>query len=269
MPAETTADPSPTVSELQRQVAELSDRLRARDMENAWLLAEQREALEQQTATAEVLQVINSSPGDLKPVFEAMLEKAMELCGAAFGVLRTYDGDLFHAVAVRGEPRIAERIRHLGAIRPIAGSLFEPLVRGERVVHIADVPATEAYRADPNDQERIDAGGIRTWLAVALHKQEVLFGAIIVYRKEVRPFSDGQIALLQNFAAQAVIAMENARLLTETREALEQQTATAEVLEVINSSPGKLTPVFERMLEKAHTLCGEAYGNVQHNEGKM
>ena len=161
------ANPEQLIADLQRQLAERT--------------AERDEGLARETATAEVLQVINSSPGNLTPVFEAMLEKAMELSGAAFGVLRTYDGDFFHAVAVRGEPRIAERIRQLGAIRPVAGSLWEPLVRGERVVHIADVPATEAYRADPDDQERIDAGGIRTWLAVALHKQQVLSGAIIVW----------------------------------------------------------------------------------------
>src|SRR5205823_730700 len=108
-------------------------------IENARLITETREALERQTATAEILQVINSSPTDLQPVFDTMLTKAMELCGASFGVLRTYDGEVLDAVAVHGEPRIAERIRQLGPIRPETGSLFEPLVQGEDVLHIADL----------------------------------------------------------------------------------------------------------------------------------
>ena len=197
-----------------------------------------------------------------------MLTKAMELCGASFGVLRLYDGKVFDAVAVHGDPRIAERIRQLGPIRPASGSLFEPLVQGQEVLHIADLLGDDAYRADPKDRERIEAGGIRTWLAVALRKHDALLGAIIVYRKEMRLFTDKQIALLQNFAAQAVIAMENARLITETREALDQQTATAEVLGVINSSPGNLGPVFDAILDKAHTLCGAEFGSLQVYDGQ-
>jgi GAF domain-containing protein len=234
-------------------------------MENARLLTETREALEQQTATAEVLGVINSSPGDLPPVFNAMVERAVRLCEADAATVRTFDGELLHLAAAHAEPRMMEELRLLGPSH--LNWLYEPLSRGERVIHIPDVRETAAYREIPGAQDRLDRRGIRSWLAVALCKDGALLGILNVHRREVRPFSDTQIALLENFAAQAVIAMENARLLAETREALEQQTATAEVLQVINSSPGDLKPVFDAMLERATRLSEADFGTLWTFDG--
>src|SRR3954453_2167716 len=218
-PDSTSADPQQVIDELQQQLAK-------RTAERNEALAERDEALEQQTATAEVLRVINSSPGDLAPVFDAMVEKATRLCDGDAGIVRTFDGRLFHLVAASGEPQTIERLRQLGPVRPLGS--FAPFTRGERVVQIADVLADSTLPEGDEFSERRRLLGYRTWLGIALQREGQLVGVIIVYRKQVQLFSDKQIALLENFAAQAVIAMENARLITETREALEQQTATAE-----------------------------------------
>jgi PAS domain S-box-containing protein len=240
-------------------------------MENARLLTETREALDQQTATAEVLGVINSSPGDLAPVFGAMLEKAIRLLGAAHGTLRTYDGEAFHLAAVQGEPAFVQAARRFPTTQPSRGPgrVYSRFIDGETVVHIADALNSEEYKQNDTVKKTFDAGGIRSWLGVALRNETRLLGMIAISRREVSPFTDKQIGMLQNFAAQAVIAMENARLITETHEALEQQTATAEVLQVINSSPGDLRPVFDAMLDKAMALCGIAQGSLQTYDGEQ
>ena len=252
-PDSTLADPQQIIADLQRKLNEAE--------------AERDGALAQQTATAEVLGVINSSGGDLAPVFEAMLERAARLCSAGFGALWIYNGEQFRAAAVHAMPAaLADYVRE-----PVpagdSASLVE-IVRGQAVVHVPDLAATELYRAgNPVRRAYVDLGGARTLLTVALRKDTFLLGAFNIYRQEVRPFSDKEIRLVENFAAQAVIAMENARLLTETREALEQQTATAEVLQVINLSPGDLAPVFDAMLEKAMRLCGFDHGSLQTFDG--
>src|SRR5437764_872098 len=261
-PDSTLADPQQIIADLRRTNGELQRRL-----EEA--LAERDEALEQQTATAEVLGVINASPGDLTPVFDAMLDKAMRLCEAHHAHLFTFDGERVHPVAVRGDPRFGEWLRRQGPTRSPPGSSVDRLRSGEPFVHMLDSTAVEPYRTNPWYRELIDRSGCRTSINVPLRKNGTLLGTIHLYRPVVRPFSDKQIALLQNFAAQAVIAMENARLITETREALEQQTATAEVLGVINSSPGDLAPVFDAVLDNAMRLCDVANGHVFRMEGDL
>jgi GAF domain-containing protein len=255
-PDRTLADLQQTIDDLQRQLAERT--------------AERDEGLAREAAMAEVLGLINSSSGDLAPVFDGVLERAVSLSEAVYGHLWRFDGEHFHPWRSHGDPQFAAWFEHLGPVRPNPDSGFlGRVVRGERVLYIADVRDTEAYRTGFAPVTALaDIGGGRSVITVALRKDDAVLGALTVYRQEVRPFSDKQIALLENFAAQAVIAMENARLITETREALEQQTATAEVLQVINSSPGDLAPVFDAILEKAHSLCRIAQGSLQLYDGE-
>ena len=232
--------------------------------------AELTEALEQQTATAEVLRVISSSPGELEPVFNAMLENATRLCQANFGGIALYDDGAFRFLAGHDLPEAFREFLMRGPIRPGPDSGLGQVVRSRRTIHIPDTRELEGYtsRRDPLLVAGVESGGIRTLLTVPMLKDDLLVGTFSIYRQEIRPFTKKQIELVTNFAAQAVIAIENTRLLSELRESLQQQTATADVLRVISSSPGELEPVFHSMLESATRICEARFGNLLLFDGK-
>jgi GAF domain-containing protein len=179
------------------------------------------------TAMTEVLGVINASPGDLAPVFDAMLDRVLRLCDATFGALGTWEGERFAFVATRGSPGL-DFLTANALSPPGSRAGYTRMAQADGFVQLADISASSFYiSGDPMVRAAVDIGGARTTLTVPLANGDQVLGLLILHRSEVRPFSDRQIALVKNFAGQAVIAMENARLMTETREALEQQTATA------------------------------------------
>ena len=238
-------------------------------IENTRLLSELRQSLEQQTATSDVLRVISSSPGELEPVFQAMLVNATRICEAGFGFLWLAEGDGFRCVALHGvaahfvELMQQNPVRHPGPLVPL-----RRVAATKQVVHSANLFEDPAYAAGDIELVRfVDSTGARTHLLVPMLKDNEFVGAISIYRTEIRLFTDKQVSLVTNFASQAVIAIENTRLLNELRQSLEQQTATAEVLGVISSSPGDLEPVFNAMLANAVRICQAKFGTLFVAEG--
>jgi len=228
----------------------------------AQLVRERDEALEREKATTEVLRVISWSPGELKPVFQAMLESAVRICEAKFGTLFRYDGENFHMTASVGTPAALVKFqKQRGPFRPASAGVIARVLRTKQVAHSAD------SAAEPNPGVATTLGGARSIVGVPMLKDNELVGAIVIYRQEVRPFTDKQIELVSNFDNQAVIAIDNTRLLNELRESLQQQTATADVLKTISSSPGDLQPVFDAMLENATRICEAKLGNLFLREG--
>ena len=245
-------------------------------IENARLLNELRKSLQQQTATSDVLRVISSSPGELEPVFSAMLEKAVQICGANFGNLFVRDGDAFRIGAFYGAPpAYAEFLRteRVFLFNPKVG--LGQLATTKKTYQVDDISMAPTH-GDKLREATINLGGARTVIGLPMLKDGQVVGAIVIYRQEARPFTDKQIELVQNFAAQAVIAIENARLLNELRqrtddlsESLEQQTATSEVLAVISGSVTDAQPVFDMIADSAAKLCDAQFCFVYRFDGQL
>jgi GAF domain-containing protein len=240
------------------------------------LARELNEALERQSATSEVLNVISSSSGELDPAFNAILQNSARICQAQFGTLNLYDGTAYRPVALHNAPQNFARTRLGETFRPHPDSGLAYVARNKKVFQIDDIRTRQPYiEGDKKVVELADIAGARTVIIVPMLNKEKLVGTISIYRQEVRPFTDKQIELVKSFAAQAVIAIENARLLNELRqrttdltESLDRQTATSEVLRVISTSPGDMKPVFEAILANALRICEAKFGHILLYDGE-
>ena len=238
-------------------------------VENARLVQELQESLEQQIAVSDVLQAITVSPGNLQPVLDTVLENARRLCDAEFGNIYRWDGDALHLLAWRNTPHAFAEYRKRAPFRPSPTTLIGRMLKTKSVVHVADAATNQDYsdRTDPSLVAAIELGGVRTCVAVPMLKEGELIGALTLFRQEVRPFTDKQIALITNFANEVSIAIENARLVDELRESLEQQAAAADVLNIISRSTFDLQTVLDRLVELVTKLCDADLAAIHRQEG--